>query len=143
VGQGWPTYKLGKLLRESSEYDVDDVDLPLDDSTSRDLSSNDELSPPTTEHTHGDYALVQFEGKTKKKYYVGLVLNDSPNDEDTVVMKYMHKDPTMYNTFYFPEINDIHYVFLQDIALKLNEPTLSKRLSKYTFTNDISSYNVQ
>ena len=61
--------------------------MPLDDSTSRDLSSNDELSPPTTEHTHGDYALVQFEGKTKKKYYVGLVLNDSPNDEDTAQQK--------------------------------------------------------
>jgi len=58
-------------------------------------------------------------------------------------MKYMRKDPTMCNTFYFPEINDIHDVFLLDIVLKLNEPTISKRLLKYKFTNDTSRYNVQ
>lgn len=94
----------------------------------------------------GSFILVKFPKKKSIVYYVGKVMSHYNQTEFKV--SYLRKKPGLSWTFVFPNVEDIHTVYITDIEMILPDskpPTVcTSRTSKlFTFSVNLYNFNVQ
>ncbi|XP_046972441.1 uncharacterized protein LOC124539186 [Vanessa cardui] len=94
----------------------------------------------------GSFVLVKFPKKKSIIYYVGKVVSHYSKTEFKI--SYLRKKPGYSWTFVFPNVEDIHTVYITDVEMILPEPKPPKfctsRTSKlFTFSVNFSNYIVQ
>ncbi|XP_039759705.1 uncharacterized protein LOC120633562 [Pararge aegeria] len=104
-------------LRESS---TSPIDFETDEETD-DRSINDNLNVTPEKIKDNCFLLVKFAKKTSVVYYIGKVLSHySPTE---LKISYLRKKPGSWS-FFFPDIEDIHTLYISDVAMIL-PPTTS------------------
>lgn len=129
-------------LRESSTSPIDfETDEETDD---RSIHNNLNVTP---EKIKDDcFVLVKFEKKTSVVYYVGKVLSHYSGTE--LKISYLRKKPGSSWSFFFPVIEDIHTLYISDVAMILPDPEpragCTARMARlFTFAVNLNNYNVQ
>ncbi|KAG5874217.1 hypothetical protein JTB14_019192 [Gonioctena quinquepunctata] len=94
----------------------------------------------------GSFILVRFPKKKSIIYYVGKVVSHYSQTEFKV--SYLRKKPGFSWTFVFPNVEDIHTVYITDVEMILPEPkpptVCTSRTSKlFTFSVNFSNFTVQ
>ncbi|KAG5875382.1 hypothetical protein JTB14_023356 [Gonioctena quinquepunctata] len=94
----------------------------------------------------GSFILVRFPKKKSIIYYVGKVVGHYSQTEFKV--SYLRKKPGFSWTFVFPNVEDIHTVYITDVEMILPEPkpptVCTSRTSKlFTFSVNFSNFTVQ
>lgn len=150
--------KKAKVL-ESNESDCDGSDISFQESSTSTIDEDE------TEHENfemnrsqltvdvipenikdGSFILVRFPKKKSIIYYVGKVV--SHYSETEFKISYLRKKPGYSWTFIFPNVEDIHTVYITDIEMILPEPKpptfCTSRTSKlFTFSVNFSNFTVQ
>ncbi|CAF4937022.1 unnamed protein product [Pieris macdunnoughi] len=93
----------------------------------------------------GSFILVRFPKKKSIVYYVGKVVSHYSQSEFKV--SYLRKKPGFARTFVFPNVKDIHTVYVTDVEMILPEPkpptVCTSRTSKlFTFSVNFSNLTV-
>ena len=85
-----------------------------------DRSINNKLNVTPEKIKDNCYVLVKFEKKTSVVYYVGKVLSHYSDTE--MKISYLRKKPGLSWSFFFPDIEDIHTLYISDVAMILPDP---------------------
>lgn len=140
---------------ESDDSEHDGSDISFQESSTS-IIDEDETDCDNFEDTSIDvipdnikdssFILVRFPKKKSVVYYVGKVMSHYSRTEYKV--SYLRKKPESSWTFVFPNIEDIHTVYITDIEMILPDPKLpsicTSRTSKlFTFSVSLSNFNVQ
>lgn len=128
-------------LRESS---TSPVDLEMDEETDDRSINYNSVTPEKIKDNC--YVLVKFEKKTSVVYYVGKVLSHFSNTE--MKISYLRKKPGLSWSFFFPDVEDIHTLYISDVAMILPDPQLrnacTARMARlFNFAVNFTNYNVQ
>lgn len=136
-----------RKARESS--DSEDYDSPVFEDSSSGVEDSSESSDSDAKldaelghhdqnevYTKGEFLLIKLEDHI---YYVAQVgdeaeiSGDEVRNGDDVTVSYMRKSSKMVNSFYFPEVPDVHAVAIADIVCKLPIPLagITQRLARY------------
>lgn len=123
----------------TSSFDFDESD-----ESNEDTSRCDTIDITSENIKENSFILVKFEKKTPV-YYVGKVLSCYSRREFRV--SYLRKKPGSWS-FVFPDIEDIHTLYISDIAMILPEPKpplyCTARMSGLlTFAINLNNFNVQ
>lgn len=116
-----------------------------DDDKVSDEGGVEEFDIPKPEHINiGDFVLVKFEKKKSVVYYVAKIISKYSLTEYQVL--YLRKNSRSY-IFVFPDVEDQASVDFKDVVLHLPKPNFTKGTARtssmYTFSVNLSSYNVQ
>lgn len=116
-----------------------------DDNEESDAGGEEEFDVPNPENINiGDFLLIKFEKKKSVVYYVAKVI--SKYNLTDYQVSYLRKTPRSY-VFIFLNVEDKASVYFRDVVLHLPKPNFSKGTARtsslYTFSVDLSAYNVQ
>lgn len=134
-----------KKRKTAESSDSEDYDSPVLEDSSSGVEDSSESSDSEAElghhdqneeYTKGEFLLIKLEGDI---YYVAQVgdeaeiSGDEVRNGDDITVSYMRKSSKMANSFYFPEVPDIHAVAIADVVCKLPMPLagVTQRLARY------------
>ncbi|KAL3286496.1 hypothetical protein HHI36_001001 [Cryptolaemus montrouzieri] len=116
------------------------------DEETEDRSINYNLNMTPEKINDNCYVSVKFEKKTSVVYYVGKVPSHYSSTE--LKISYLRKKPGLSWSFFLPDIEDIHTVYISDITMIL--PDLQPRAGctarmarLFIFAVNLNDYNVQ
>ncbi|CAG5041204.1 unnamed protein product [Parnassius apollo] len=131
--------RVKKRQMSSSDSDIENVLLTdssegsFAEDTSEEELDEDDVIMVDRNFQKNDYVLVKFNVKKTVVHYVGQIEDIS---HTMATIKFMRLSK-IRNTFFFPEVDDIACVLLDDIKTKLPEPKTCNKTkrgsSKYTF----------
>lgn len=90
------------------------------------------------------FVLVQFQGKKKMLYYVGLVVETKDESgENSVLVKFLKRKKLKdeNSVFVFPDVDDISLVNISQISEVLPRPSIDRR-GHYECTTNFSNFHI-
>lgn len=139
----------------SSSDDLSESDILRDDNSTdeeglSELSNNDDDDHDGVNdvmYSVGDYVLVQFAGKSKIHYYVGVIENTDGDELEGSFMRKGKTDPFLGKPMFFFKFKDECSFPKEDVVRKLPKPTTvggtARKAKHFVFPCSLDMWHIE